>query len=250
MPSFAKTTIILLVAQTLILSSCSDADRGFYAKTAAKHVFKRVRSKYHQRIKPSDSMQAGNPRNSRGYKFQTNSTSSQNNEDQEIYYSDNNEIILKETKSQTIPGDDTKYIMRDGQYVGHYKIGNPYKIFGVSYKPQEYENFEETGVASWYGDAFHGKPTANGETYNMGQMTAAHPTIPLPSLVRVTNLRNNKSVIVRVNDRGPFAKNRVIDLSERAATLLGYKNQGTTEVKIELLRSATDRLLEELKIKN
>jgi rare lipoprotein A len=81
-------------------------------------------------------------------------------------------------------------------------------------------------------------------------MTAAHPTLPLPSLVRVTNLRNNKSVIVRVNDRGPFAKSRIIDVSEKAAILLEFKDQGTTEVKIELLRNDTDRMLEKLKIKN
>jgi rare lipoprotein A len=81
-------------------------------------------------------------------------------------------------------------------------------------------------------------------------MTAAHPTLPLPSMIRVTNLHNGKSVVVRVNDRGPFAKNRVVDVSERAATLLGFKDLGTTEVKIELLRNDTDEMLERLKIKN
>jgi rare lipoprotein A len=136
----------------------------------------------------------------------------------------------------------------NGEYDGHFKIGNPYKVFGVSYVPQDYEDYQETGTASWYGDDFHGKKTANGEVYNMGSMTAAHPTLPLPSLVRVTNLRNGKNVIVRVNDRGPFAKNRVIDVSEKAAVALGFKGQGTTEVKIELLRNDTDALLEKLKI--
>ncbi len=135
-------------------------------------------------------------------------------------------------------------------YPGHFKIGNPYQVFGVSYFPQNYENYEEIGTASWYGDEFHGKRTANGEVYNMGSMTAAHPTLPLPSMVRITNLRNGKEAIVRVNDRGPFSKSRVIDVSERAADLLGFKGQGTTEVKVELLRNDTDELLERLKIKN
>ena len=138
----------------------------------------------------------------------------------------------------------------DGEYKGYFKVGNPYQIFGVSYFPQNYEDFEEIGTASWYGDDFHGKKTANGEIYNMGSMTAAHPTLPLPSMIRVTNLHNGKSVVVRVNDRGPFAKNRVVDVSERAATLLGFKDLGTTEVKIELLRNDTDEMLERLKIKN
>lgn len=135
-------------------------------------------------------------------------------------------------------------------YIGQYKIGNPYEIFGVSYFPQEYEDFEEIGSASWYGDNFHGKKTANGETYNMKEMTAAHRTLPLPSLVRVTNLENNKSVIVRVNDRGPFAKNRIIDVSEKAAEALNFKNQGVTQVKIELLRNETDDLLLRLGLQN
>ncbi len=137
----------------------------------------------------------------------------------------------------------------NGQYVGYFKIGNPYQLFGVSYVPQNYEDFEEIGIASWYGDAFHGKLTANGETYNMEELTAAHPTLPLPSVARITNLKNGKSVIVRVNDRGPFSKNRVIDVSEKTADILGFKDRGTTEVKVELLRNETDELLEKLKIK-
>lgn len=84
----------------------------------------------------------------------------------------------------------------------------------------------------------------------MGDLTAAHPTLPLPSIIKVTNLKNGKSQILRVNDRGPFAKNRIIDVSERAADLLGFKGKGTTEVKVELLRDDTDELLQKLKIKN
>ena len=138
----------------------------------------------------------------------------------------------------------------DGHYQGIFKVGNPYEVEGVSYFPQNYEEYEETGTASWYGPDFHGKPTANGEICDSYTMTAAHPTLPLPSMVKVTNLRNGKSVIVRVNDRGPFAKGRVIDVSKKAAEELGFKGQGTTEVHIQLLRNYTDQLLEKLKIKN
>lgn len=139
--------------------------------------------------------------------------------------------------------------LKDGKYEGYFKIGKPYKIYDILYTPQDYEEFEEIGTASWYGDDFHGKQTANGEIYNMGSMTAAHRTLPLPSIVKVTNLANNKSVIVRVNDRGPFAKSRVIDLSQRAAEILEYKNKGTARVKIELMRDETDDFLESLQIK-
>ena len=152
----------------------------------------------------------------------------------------------KENESQ----DSNNLLNNDGQYSGVFKVGNPYEIEGVSYFPQNYEEYEETGTASWYGDDFHGKPTANGETYDSLTMTAAHRTLPMPSMVRVTNLRNNKSVIVRVNDRGPFAKNRVIDVSQKAAEELGFKDKGTTDVHIQLLRNDTDQLLEKLKIKN
>ncbi|GDX36703.1 hypothetical protein LBMAG18_12140 [Alphaproteobacteria bacterium] len=136
------------------------------------------------------------------------------------------------------------------RYEGHFKIGNPYKIFGISYIPQDYQFFEEEGMASWYGSDFHGKKTANGEIYNMGDITAAHPTLPLPSLIRVTNLMNGKTTVVRVNDRGPFAKNRIIDVSEKTAEILGFKGRGTTKVKIEFLRKETDEMLSKLGIGN
>ncbi len=141
-------------------------------------------------------------------------------------------------------------IANDGEYAGHFKIGNPYEIQGVSYFPQNYDEFEEVGTASWYGADFHGKKTANGEIYDLSTMTAAHRTLPLPSMVKITNLRNGRSVIARVNDRGPFAKNRVIDVSQKAAEELGFKNQGTAQVRVQLLRNDTDELLEKLKIKN
>ena len=117
----------------------------------------------------------------------------------------------------------------------HYKVGNSYQIAGQWYHPKEYQQYQKTGIASWYGRPFHGRPTANGEIYNQNALTAAHPTLPLPSVVRVTNLDNGRSVVLRVNDRGPFVKNRLIDVSARAAKLLGFYDQGTARVKVELL---------------
>jgi rare lipoprotein A len=132
-------------------------------------------------------------------------------------------------------------------YSGYFKVGNPYKVKGITYYPQDFENYIEYGRASWYGDDFHGKKTANGETYNMGDMTAAHPILPLPSIVKVINLDNNKSVIVRVNDRGPFVRNRVIDVSQNAAIKLGFQVNGTANVKIEFLAKETEKLLRKIK---
>ncbi|HVL57385.1 MAG TPA: septal ring lytic transglycosylase RlpA family protein [Burkholderiaceae bacterium] len=112
----------------------------------------------------------------------------------------------------------------------------PYEIFGRRYVPMaRREPFRERGVASWYGRRFHGQPTATGEPYDMYAMTAAHPTLPLPSYVRVTHLRNGRSVVVRVNDRGPFLGNRVIDLSYTAALRLGFIEAGSAEVDVELI---------------
>lgn len=119
--------------------------------------------------------------------------------------------------------------------IGGYKIGKPYQIDGVWYYPQEDFNYVEEGVSSWYGPTFHGKSTANGETYDMMDLTAAHRTLPMPSVVRVTNMENGRSLVVRVNDRGPFARNRIIDVSKRAAQLLGFHEQGTTRVRVEIL---------------
>src|SRR5579862_8351078 len=110
---------------------------------------------------------------------------------------------------------------------GVYKIGNPYEILGTWYYPREQPDYDETGVASWYGPTFYGKRTADGEPYDAQALTAAHRTLPMPVNVRVTNLDNGKSLIVRINDRGPYAKGRIIDLSARAATLLGVVAAGT-----------------------
>lgn len=112
----------------------------------------------------------------------------------------------------------------------------PYKVFGVSYQPlKTAKGYQERGVASWYGKKFHGQRTANGETYNMYAMSAAHKTLPLPSYLRVRNLNNGKSVIVRVNDRGPFLENRIVDLSFAAASKLGIIGTGTGIVEVEAL---------------
>lgn len=126
-----------------------------------------------------------------------------------------------------------------GQSEKSYKVGKPYQIAGQTYIPQETFSHTETGIASWYGPGFHGKRTANGERFDSNELTAAHRTLQMPSLVKVTNLDNGKSVVVRVNDRGPFSKGRVIDVSERAAELLGFKNHGTAKVKLELMPEAS-----------
>ncbi|MGL4489671.1 MAG: septal ring lytic transglycosylase RlpA family protein, partial [Rhizobiaceae bacterium] len=109
---------------------------------------------------------------------------------------------------------------------------------GKWYSPREDAGYKATGTASWYGDAFHGRLTANGEIYDMNHLSAAHPTMPLPSYARVTNVKNGKSVIVRVNDRGPYAHNRLVDLSKRAAQLLDYTNSGVAQVRMEYIGRA------------
>ena len=112
----------------------------------------------------------------------------------------------------------------------------PYTVMGQRYVPVTSDvKMDQTGIASWYGKQFHGNKTAIGETYNMHAMSAAHPTMPLPSYARITNLENGRSVIVRVNDRGPFLYNRVMDLSYAAATVLDYANKGTARVRVERL---------------
>lgn len=117
----------------------------------------------------------------------------------------------------------------------HYKVGAPYKINGRWYRPQQVTEYETVGIASWYGVPFHGRLTSNGELFDMNAYTAAHPTLPLPSLVRVTNLRNGRSMVLRVNDRGPFVDNRIIDLSRAAARALGFEYQGLAKVHVVYL---------------
>ncbi|MEO0391815.1 MAG: septal ring lytic transglycosylase RlpA family protein [Pseudomonadota bacterium] len=118
---------------------------------------------------------------------------------------------------------------------GHYKVGLPYTIKGITYRPKVDYGYDEVGIASWYGPGFDGKLTANGEIYDQDLLTAAHKTLPMPSLARVTNLENGRSVVVRVNDRGPFAPGRIIDMSDRGAKLLGFHRQGITKVRVQIL---------------
>jgi rare lipoprotein A len=128
-------------------------------------------------------------------------------------------------------------VVSDGQQVpkggGGYKIGAPYKISGRWYVPAEDPNYDRQGRGSWYGADFHGRKTANGEIYNMNALTAAHPTLPLPSYVYVTNLANNRTVLVRVNDRGPYANDRIIDMSRASARALGFEDAGITNVRVK-----------------
>ena len=137
------------------------------------------------------------------------------------------EADLASHVAKTIPGNSGSK--------GDFKVGNPYKVSGKWYRPTESYTLVETGIASWYGPNFHGKKTANGEVFNKHELTAAHRTLQMPSLVRVTNLDNGRTLVVRVNDRGPFKRGRIIDLSERAAELLQFKNNGTAKVRLEVL---------------
>jgi rare lipoprotein A len=118
---------------------------------------------------------------------------------------------------------------------GVYKVGQPYEINDKWFYPREDYSYDETGIASWYGADFHNHVTANGEVYNKDELTAAHKTLPLPCLARVTNLDNGRSIVVRVNDRGPFSGARIIDVSQRAAQLLGFEEQGTAKVRVQVL---------------
>lgn len=143
-------------------------------------------------------------------------------------------------------------VVDDGQPVpkggGVYRVGQPYMVAGRMYYPEDNPHYRADGLASWYGDDFHGRQTANGEVFDLNGISAAHPTLPLPSYVRVTNLSNGRSLIVRVNDRGPYRGDRIIDVSTRAAHLLGFYNQGTAWVRVEYvgrapMEGSDDRML-------
>ena len=121
---------------------------------------------------------------------------------------------------------------------GTYRVGKPYTVAGRVYVPEEDVNYREEGLASWYGDDFHGRLTANGEVFDMASLTAAHPTLPMPCYARVTNLSNGKSLIVRVNDRGPYHGNRLMDVSSKAAELLEFKGNGVARVRVEYVGRA------------
>jgi rare lipoprotein A len=126
-----------------------------------------------------------------------------------------------------------------------YVVGQPYTISGKTYYPKEDFDYDRTGIASWYGSDFHGRRTANGETYDMNAMTAAHTTLPMPTIVRVTNIENGRSVVLRVNDRGPFVDDRIIDLSRAAADQLGMREKGVARVRVQVVKEASLRLKRE-----
>jgi rare lipoprotein A len=144
--------------------------------------------------------------------------------------------------SQAKYGHASPKVVADGQPVprggGQYLVGHPYTIAGHTYYPSENPSYSAVGMASWYGAAFHGRRTANGEVYDMASFSAAHPTMPLPSYARVTNLGNGYSIIVRVNDRGPYHNGRVIDVSSRVAQVLDFKGAGSARVKVDYVGPA------------
>ncbi|MGX7743696.1 septal ring lytic transglycosylase RlpA family protein [Rhodopseudomonas parapalustris] len=121
---------------------------------------------------------------------------------------------------------------------GTYRVGKPYVVAGRTYVPEENPHYRAEGLASWYGNDFHGRLTANGEVFDMASLSAAHPTLPIPSYARVTNLANGRSLIVRINDRGPYHGNRLIDVSNKAAELLEFKHRGTARVRVEYVGRA------------
>ncbi|MBV9289914.1 MAG: septal ring lytic transglycosylase RlpA family protein [Hyphomicrobiales bacterium] len=144
--------------------------------------------------------------------------------------------------SQARYGHASPKVVADGEPVpkggGQYLVGHPYSVAGHTYYPTEMTSYTAVGLASWYGAAFHGRRTANGEVYDMGSVTAAHPTMPLPSYARVTNLENGYSIVVRVNDRGPYHGGRVMDVSSRTADVLGFKGAGTARIKVDYVGPA------------
>jgi rare lipoprotein A len=121
---------------------------------------------------------------------------------------------------------------------GRYSVGKPYQVAGRWFTPKAQPGYDKKGSASWYGEAFHRRKTSNGEFFDMAMLTAAHPTLPLPSYARVTNLENGKVIVVRINDRGPFVGTRIIDLSKRSAEALGYKSKGKANVRVQWIGNA------------
>jgi rare lipoprotein A len=137
--------------------------------------------------------------------------------------------------ANSVPADATAMIASSSS---HQKVGDPYVVAGQRFVPRRDDTYDETGIASWYGPTFHGRPTANGEVFDQNLLTAAHTTLPIPSIIEVTNLENGRSVILRLNDRGPFVDDRMIDLSREAATQLGYRQRGLARVRVRYLGPA------------
>jgi rare lipoprotein A len=121
---------------------------------------------------------------------------------------------------------------------GRYQMGKPYQVAGRWFTPHEQPGYDKSGQSSWYGEAFHRRKTSNGEYFDMNTLTAAHATLPLPSYAKVTNLENGNTVIVRINDRGPFVSTRILDVSKKAADMLGYRTKGIGHVRVQLIGSA------------
>jgi rare lipoprotein A len=146
----------------------------------------------------------------------------------------------------TLVVDQTKVITQQPAQSYGYKVGQPYQVDGVWYYPAVNYDYDETGIASWYGPGFVGQATASGEIYDQNAMTAAHKTLPLPTLVRVTNLENGRQIQLRINDRGPFVNNRIIDVSYRAAQLLGMDVNGTARVRVQVMAEESRQLAAQL----
>lgn len=132
----------------------------------------------------------------------------------------------------------------------YFKVGKPYKINGKRYVPKHQPNYDKIAMASWYGPKFHGKLTANGDIFDQNALTAAHTTLPMPSMVKVTNLENNRSIDVVINDRGPYKSGRIIDLSKKSAQLLGFKNKGLAKVRVQYLPKESEQLIGKLTVAN
>ena len=151
-------------------------------------------------------------------------------------------LLMSGCAETTLVVDQTKVATRQPTAPTRYKIGNPYQVDGVWYYPAVDYNYDETGIASWYGPGFVGQQTANGETYDQNALTGAHKTLPMPTLVRVTNLENGRQIQIRINDRGPFVNNRIIDLSRRSAQLLGVDGPGTAKVRVQVMAQESRQL--------
>ncbi len=142
----------------------------------------------------------------------------------------------KSAKLDPFAGTGSPYYKGNGKVPkggGRYHVGRPYQVAGNWFTPKEQPGYDKTGVASWYGEAFHRRKTSNGEWFDMNELTAAHATLPLPSYAKVTNLQNGRQVVVRINDRGPFVGTRIIDLSKRSADVLDFKSRGKANVRVE-----------------
>jgi rare lipoprotein A len=153
-------------------------------------------------------------------------------------------LALAGCAETTFVVDQSKVVTDNGGPSGPtvYKIGQPYQIGGVWYYPKVDYSYDQSGIASWYGPGFDGKATATGEIYDENALTAAHQTLPMPTLVRITNLENGRAIELRINDRGPFAHGRIIDVSRRAAQLLGFENAGTARVRVQVLEAESRQM--------